>query len=120
DTAGSDTSTIDKVAEVIHDSVKAQIKSPIVQVPVTLRSLIIPGVLFAYGAVTLNNGGLRGINEEVRSWIWDGNTHSRPYVEDYLLLVPAAAVYGLNIAGVKGQNNLIDRSIIYGISNLIA
>jgi membrane-associated phospholipid phosphatase len=29
-------------------------------------------------------------------------------------------VYGLNIAGVKGQNNLLDRSIIYGMSNLIA
>jgi membrane-associated phospholipid phosphatase len=37
-----------------------------------------------------------------------------------MLLVPAAAVYGLNIAGIKGQNNLVDRSIIYGMSNLIA
>jgi membrane-associated phospholipid phosphatase len=118
--AATDTSKVGQVADVIHDSVKAQIKSPIVQVPVTLKSLILPGVLFAYGAVTLNNGGLRGANEQARDWIWDGNHYASPYLEDYMLLVPAAAVYGMNIFGLKGQNNLIDRSVIYGMSNLIA
>ncbi len=119
-TSGKDTSGIGQVAQVVHDSVKAQLKAPIVQVPVRLKTLIIPGAFFAYGAITLNNGGLRGINEEVRELIWDGKVHGRPYIEDYLLLVPAAAVYALNIVGVKGQNNLIDRSIIYGMSNLIS
>jgi membrane-associated phospholipid phosphatase len=33
--------------------------------------------------------------------------------DDYLMLLPAAAVYGLNWAGVKGKNNFIDRSVIY-------
>jgi|GEM_PF-98839 len=117
---GTDSTTLDKVAAVVHDSIKAQLKEPIVQVPVTLRSLILPGAFFAYGAITLNNGSLRKINEEVREAIWDGKKHTRPYVEDYLLLLPAASVYALNIAGVHGRNNLIDRSVIYGMSNLIA
>ena len=102
------------------DSVVAQVTAPIVQRPVTLKSLIIPGALFAYGVVTLNNFKLREINEEAREVFWDKKDHHSPYPEDYLLLAPAAAVYGLNIAGIKGQNNLIDRSIIYGLSNLIA
>ena len=118
--AKKDTSKLQEVAQVVHDSVKAQIKAPIVQVPVTLKSLIIPGVLFAYGAVTLNSTGLRVFNEETHEAIWNGKTYKRPFVEDYLLLVPAATVYGLNIAGIKGQNNLVDRSVIYGMSNLIA
>ena len=111
---------IEKVADIIHDSVKAQIKAPIQQVPVTLKSLIIPGALFAYGAITLNNGGLRKINEEAKELFWDQQEHHHPYLEDYTLLVPAATVYALNIFGVKGRNNLVDRSVIYGMSNLIA
>lgn len=120
DTIKKDTNIVEKVAEVIHDSVKAQFKAPIVQVPVTLKSLIIPGALFAYGCITLNNGGLRIINEESKEIFWDRQEHHHPYLEDYTLLVPAATVYALNIFGVKGQNNLIDRSVLYGMSNLIA
>lgn len=115
-----DTTVVDKVVTTVADSLVAQVKAPIVQIPVTLRSLIIPGALFAYGAVTLNNGRLREINEEAREVFWDGKKHSSPYLEDYTLLVPAATVYALNIFGVKGQNNLIDRSILYGMSNAIA
>lgn len=119
-TSKKDTSKVAEVVHEVHDSVKAQIKAPIVQVPVTLKSLIVPGILFAYGAITQNSTGLRIINDEAREFFWDGQSHKRPYIEDYMLLVPAAAVYGLNIAGIKGQNNLIDRSIIYGMSNAIA
>jgi hypothetical protein len=115
-----DTTAVEQVAQVVHDSVKAQIKAPIVQVPVTLKSLIIPGVLFAYGAVTLNNETLRKLNLEVKEYVWDNHPHNRNFIENYGLLLPAAAVYALNIAGIKGQNNLIDRSIIYGMSNAIA
>src|SRR5678815_3871542 len=99
--------------------IRDRLKAPIVQVPVTLKSLIIPGALFAYGVITQNNGSLRKINEEAREVVWDGTVHEKHY-EDYVLLIPAFTVYALNIAGLKGQNNLIDRSIIYGMSNLIA
>jgi hypothetical protein len=120
DTTKKDTTGIERVADAVHDSVKSQLKAPIVQVPIRLKTLLIPGALFAYGVVTQNNGGLRVFNDQAKEYIWDGKPHGRPYVEDYLLLVPAAAVYGMNIFGVHGQNNLIDRSIIYGMSNAIA
>jgi hypothetical protein len=120
DTTKKDTSDFARAADVVHDSVKAQLKAPIVQVPIRLKTLLIPGALFAYGVVTQNNGGLRVFNDQAKEFIWDGKIHTRPYIEDYLLLAPAAAVYGMNIFGVHGQNNLIDRSIIYGMSNAIA
>ncbi len=122
DTVKKDTAStvVEKVAEAVHDSVKAQLKAPIEQVPIKLKTLILPGALFAYGIVTQNNGGLRVFNDQAKEYIWDGKPHSRPYVEDYLLLVPAAAVYGMNIFGLHGRNNLIDRSVIYGMSNAIA
>ncbi len=115
-----DTSGLEKVAVLVYDSVKAQLKSPVVQVSVTLKSLIIPGALFAYGAITLNIGELRRVNDKVKNFVWNGEEYHHPYLEDYTLLIPAATVYALNIFGVKGRNNLIDRSVIYGMSNAIA
>ena len=44
--------------------------------------------------------------------------HSK--VEDYLLFLPAAAVYGLNLAGVKGKNNFVDRTVVYVVSFTLA
>ena len=102
------------------DTVAAQLKAPIVQVPVTLKSLIIPCTLFAYGAVTLNVTFLRKQNTEIQDAIWQDNPHKQFFIENYTLFVPAAMVYGLDIAGIKGRNNFVDRSIIYGLSNAIA
>ena len=41
-------------------------------------------------------------------------------VEDYLIFLPAATVYGLNLAGVKGKNNFVDRSVVYLVSLTLA
>lgn len=114
--ASSDSSII----TVIADTLIAQVKAPIVQVPVTLKSLIIPGTFFAYGVLSLNINALKEVNKEIKEVIWDDNPHNKVKIEDYTLLAPAVAVYALNLAGLKGQNNLVDRSIIYGMSNLIA
>ena len=120
DTVKKDTVT-QSVAADVKDTVAAQLKAPIVQLPVTLKSLIIPGVLFTYGALTLNNGKLREINEEVHeATARTDKKFQRPFTEDYMLYVPAVAVYGLNFAGVKGQNNFIDRSVIFLMSEVIA
>jgi hypothetical protein len=120
DTTKKDTAALAKVATTVADSVVAQVAAPIVQIPVTIRSLIIPSLLFTYGAITLNNGKLREINEEAQEIFWTGKKYTSPYPEDYTLLIPAATVYALNIFGIKGQNNLVDRSILYGMSNLFA
>lgn len=37
-------------------------------------------------------------------------------VENYLVFLPAVTVYGLNLAGVKGKNNFMDRSIALLVS----
>lgn len=108
------------VVEQIVDTVKKQLKAPIVQVPVKLKALILPGAFFTYGALALTSSHLQDVNAQMRDLLWDGHTHYGRPPEDYLLLAPAAAVYVLNWAGVQGQNNLIDRSIMYGMSNLIA
>ena len=120
DTVVKDTVAQSTISD-IKDTVAAQVKSPIVQVPVTLKSLIVPGVLFTYGALTLNTGKLRQINEVVhKATARTDQPFKKPFVEDYLLFAPAVTVYGLNFAGIKGQNNFIDRTLLYGMSELLS
>jgi hypothetical protein len=83
------------------------------------RSLVLPGLMIAYGATAIESDGLKGVNEEVKEEVWVEHPHQRFHLDNYLQFAPAVAVYGLNLAGIKGKHNLLDRSMIYGISNLI-
>jgi membrane-associated phospholipid phosphatase len=94
--------------------------APIQSRPVSLRSVLIPSAMIGYGAFAIGSRELKKVNEEVQQAVWaKRNTISSIPFEDYSLMAPAAAVYALNMVGVKGKNNFVDRSFIYGISNLI-
>ena len=117
-----DTTLMELVVDSIRTKIVRKINAPIVQVPLTAKSLILPGALFAYGALTLNkrDGAVSDINREFKSMIWDRNPHEKAFpIEDYTLLMPAVAVYALNFAGYKGHNNIVDRSIMFGMANVI-
>lgn len=115
------TTVAEIVADSVHDKVKRKIKAPIIQVPVTAKSMIIPGLMFGYGALTLRNGTLQDINLEIKERAWDSRRQGKiRQIEDYFLLAPAVMVYGLNFANYKGHNNIIDRSIMFGMANLIS
>lgn len=80
-------------------------------------SLIAPAVTIAYGCISLESAALRQVDREVQSFLQYRN---RPFRgDDYLQYLPVAAVYGLNLAGVKGKNRLLDRTIILGMSTLL-
>lgn len=94
--------------------------APIEPKPVSLRSVLIPSAMIGYGAFAIGSRELKKINEEVQQAMWANRENgSTLKLDDFALLAPAAAVYALNIAGVKGKNNFVDRSFIYGMSNLI-
>ncbi|PCJ64139.1 MAG: PA-phosphatase [Bacteroidetes bacterium] len=80
---------------------------------VNLKAVIVPTSLIIYGTWgTYSNWGLN-TNLNVKSKIGsNGNTK----VEDYFVLSPAVAVYGLNLLGVKGKHNFKDRTILLGSS----
>jgi len=86
---------------------------------ITLRSFIIPATLIAYGVTSLESHDLRNLNHKVREEVYLENPHKRLPVDDYLQYAPAAAVYALNIAGIKGRNNFRDRTLIYLMSDII-
>jgi membrane-associated phospholipid phosphatase len=59
------------------------------------------------------------VNETVKKEIYTERSPRQLHIDNYLRYAPAAAVYGLNAAGIHGTNNFRDRTIIYGMSTLI-
>jgi hypothetical protein len=100
-------------------SLKQQLRTPLVPKPLSLKAVLIPAAMVGYGAFTLSNKELQELNRSVRKEVGTGASSKTP-LEDYSVHIPTAAVYLLNMAGIKGKNNnFVDRSLIYGMSSLI-
>ena len=89
------------------DSIPKQIFNPEDKVyHFNAKKLIIPATLITYGSLSLAIPALDNLNK--------GNKF-----DNYTQYLPAAAVYGLNLAGVQGKHNLRDRTIIFATSQII-
>ncbi|MEJ4087004.1 phosphatase PAP2 family protein [Galbibacter orientalis] len=82
------------------------------------KSLIIPSALIGYGLLATESHTLIDFNGEIKEEV---NEHidKKFTIDDISQYAPAVAVYGINLAGVKGRNNLRDRTIILGTAYLI-
>lgn len=81
-----------------------------------VKQLIIPATLITYGTLSLKSSFLTKIDDEIKE---DVQRSRKKNTDDYLRYVPAISVYALNNLGIKGKNNLRDRSIILGTSYFI-
>lgn len=82
------------------------------------RQLIIPGIFFTYGVASMESDYLKLLNTGISDRLKE-NIDTRFSIDDFTFFLPAASVYGLNALGLKGKNNLQDRSLILGGSYLL-
>jgi hypothetical protein len=84
------------------------------------KSFIVPAAMVTYGVFSLQNNGLRNVDEKVQEEVYTerSSKHTTP-IDNILPFIPIAAVYGLNAMGIQGKNNFRDRTMILGISGLI-
>jgi hypothetical protein len=82
------------------------------------KQLIIPAVFITYGIVGLESDFLKAINAEVKEEVNENIDHKLT-IDDFSQYVPAASLYGLSALGIKGKNNLRDKTIILATSYLI-
>jgi membrane-associated phospholipid phosphatase len=75
--------------------------------------------MIAYGFAAAKTDVFLDLSEAVKEEVWDDHPHSLTHLDNYLQYAPAAAVYVLNFAGIKGEHNLVDRSILFFMSNVI-
>ncbi|PWT73070.1 MAG: phosphoesterase [Bacteroidetes bacterium] len=81
-----------------------------------VKSFIIPGVLIAYGFVAYRLDPTLDLDESIQEEV----SHPQTHIDNYLQFVPAVAVYGLDLVGIKAKNNFVDRSLIYVMSSVIS
>jgi hypothetical protein len=77
--------------------------------------LLVPAAFFGYGLLTKNSrtGGESRINAEMREEVREQFPAFRTHIDDYTRHAPLVAAYLLPLAGVKGQYNAVDFSLIY-------
>jgi hypothetical protein len=84
-----------------------------------IKKAIIPAAFLGYGAISLGSGSLIQFDHYVNNSAIGGHGYSGS-ADDYLRYGPIAAVYGLDLLGVKAKNNFIDRSAMLLMSMAIA
>lgn len=82
------------------------------------KALIIPSALVAYGFVALDNHRLQSWNTSLQNEV-QKRGHPELIFDDFSRFAPALSVYVLNAVGIRGRNNLKDRSVILGTATLL-
>ncbi|HMI08413.1 MAG TPA: phosphatase PAP2 family protein [Flavobacterium sp.] len=82
------------------------------------KQLIIPAVLIGYGVIGIESDQLIGFNTQIRDEVKE-DIDEKISIDDFSQYAPMASVYALNAIGIKGKNNLKDRTIIMATSYLI-
>ena len=75
--------------------------------------------MIVYGCLAVHIDALTDVNENIKYLIWNQHPHETVTIDNYLQWAPAVAVYGLNLAGIHGEHNFVDRTMIYLLANLI-
>lgn len=83
------------------------------------RALIVPTAMIGYGFTSLTSGQLQRWNKNIREEVLEDCGGFHTTVDDYLKYVPAASVYVLQIAGVKGRHKILERTIILAVSTTL-
>ncbi|WP_316797707.1 phosphatase PAP2 family protein [Pedobacter frigidisoli] len=81
---------------------------------------IAPAVLMGYGfAAVYDKGALKQLDLSTKDELQEDHPLFAAHVDDYVQFAPAAAVYALNLSGIKGKHNLFDASLLYVTSAAI-
>jgi membrane-associated phospholipid phosphatase len=84
-----------------------------------VSTLAAPALLLGFGFLTLDNPEYLESNEAVQKQILGHYAGFHSTLDNYTRYVPVAAVYGLNLAGVKGKSDLVSLTMIFALSNFI-
>lgn len=86
------------------------------QNPPTVKSFIIPAVLISYGLLSLGNNAIRTLDFNNKAELQEDHPLFANHLDNYLQFAPMVAVYGLNLAGVKGKHGVVDQTALYVLS----
>ncbi|WP_293785773.1 phosphatase PAP2 family protein [uncultured Pedobacter sp.] len=112
---------VDSLKNVPADSLRRWYTGDVVPKRKFMPAAFIVPILFAgYGfASVYDHGALKQLDLSTRAELQEDHPLFAAHVDDYLQFAPAAAVYALNLSGIKGKHNLFDASMLYVTSAAI-
>lgn len=100
--------------------IKAQERDSTQQKYKPKAAVFIPGAIaVTYGFVALNSNLFRRFDNYLFEEAREHHPGYRTKVDDYMRYAPAAAVYGLDLFGVKGKHNFKDKSALFLLSSVL-
>ena len=82
--------------------------------------ITIPSVMITYGLISLGNNGIRKIDFYTHHSLEKNDRFWNTHVDDYMQFAPVVTAYTLKLCNVKSAHNLLDMSILYGLSTMLA
>ena len=82
--------------------------------------IALPSAMITYGLISLGDNGIRQIDHKVHNSLEQNNRFWNIRADDYLQFAPAVAAYTMKFCKVESSHNLLDMTILYGLSNLLA
>ncbi|MBB2150349.1 phosphatase PAP2 family protein [Pedobacter gandavensis] len=83
---------------------------------VKIAPFIIPAVFIGYGLMAKGDNFIRDLDRTTQAELQEDHPFFSKHADDFMRYVPALAVYGLNLAGVKGRNSYLDATGNYVVS----
>lgn len=80
--------------------------------------LIAPCVMLGVGIAGLGLKPLKHLNHDISDKLWSPDRKEFK-IDNFTQYLPAVAVYGLNLCGVKGEHDYVDLTIIMGTAYLM-
>lgn len=80
--------------------------------PKKFQSYIIPAVFVGYGLISLGNNGIRDLDFSTKAELSEDHPKFAAHIDDYLEFAPLFTMYGLDMAGIKGKNKVLDQTAI--------
>lgn len=102
-----------------HPHIEWRMQQQQVEKPFSRRAFLVPATMIVFGAVAASSDGLRNIDHNFKEELYTEHLPKRTRIDNILQFTPAASVYLLNMAGIKGKNNLRDRTMIFTMSMMI-
>lgn len=85
-----------------------------------VAAFIIPAVFIGYGVMSLTGDNvIRRLDYSTKGELQEDHPLFAAHADDYMQFAPAAAVYGLNLLGIKGKHTLLDATGLYVLSSAI-
>jgi hypothetical protein len=88
--------------------------------PKKIRPYIIPTLFITYGVVSLGGNPIRDLDLSTKAELTEDHPLFIARADDYTKFAPLVAMYGLDIAGVKGKNGVPDQTAMMLITTAIS